>query len=43
MPSLTELSGHMTLATSFDQVRFEWSANRSVQLKIRDTILTFST
>ncbi|KAH9950696.1 WD40 repeat-like protein [Amylocystis lapponica] len=34
---------HMTLAATLDYVRFEWPAERSVRLKIRDSILTFST
>jgi len=33
----------MTLEETFEHVRFEWTAERSVQLKIRDVTLTFST
>ncbi|KAJ7162930.1 hypothetical protein C8R46DRAFT_1101904 [Mycena filopes] len=34
---------NMTLAESLDFVRFEWTAERSVRLRIRESILTFST
>lgn len=33
----------MTLEESLENVRFEWTAERSVQLRIRDVTLTFST
>lgn len=33
----------MTLEETLEHVRFEWTADRSVQLKIRGVILTFST
>ncbi|KAJ7776775.1 hypothetical protein DFH07DRAFT_797695 [Mycena maculata] len=33
----------MTTAESLDLVRFEWTAERSVRLKIRESTLTFST
>lgn len=33
----------MTLEETFEHVRLEWTADRSVQLKIRGVILTFST
>lgn len=33
----------MTIAETLERVRFEWTADRSVKLKIRDSILTFST
>jgi hypothetical protein len=33
----------MTLEESLEHVQFEWTAERSVQLKIRDVTLTFST
>lgn len=33
----------MTFEETFEHVRFEWTAERSVQLKIRDVTLTFST
>ncbi|KAF8260917.1 hypothetical protein EI94DRAFT_1747183 [Lactarius quietus] len=32
----------MSLEETFEQVHFEWTAERSVQLKIRDVTLTFS-
>ncbi|KAI0076735.1 WD40 repeat-like protein [Panus rudis PR-1116 ss-1] len=35
--------GHMTLAETLEYVRFEWPAERSVKLRIRESILTFST
>lgn len=45
--SLTGLSpprlAVMTLEENLEHVRFEWTADRSVQLKIRGVILTFST
>ncbi|KAG7444190.1 uncharacterized protein BT62DRAFT_988008 [Guyanagaster necrorhizus] len=34
---------NMTLSESLTLVRFEWSAERSTKLKIRDSVLTFST
>ncbi|KAJ7166355.1 hypothetical protein C8R43DRAFT_985618 [Mycena crocata] len=34
---------NMTIAESLNLVRFEWTAERSVRLKIRESILTFST
>ncbi|KAJ7644581.1 hypothetical protein FB45DRAFT_898250 [Roridomyces roridus] len=34
---------HMTTAESLTLVRFEWPADRSVKLKIRESTLTFST
>lgn len=33
----------MTLEETLEHVHFEWTADRSVQLKIRGVILTFST
>ncbi|KAI9511385.1 hypothetical protein F5148DRAFT_1323298 [Russula earlei] len=36
------LSAVMSLEETFDQVQFEWTAERSVQLRIRDVTLTFS-
>jgi hypothetical protein len=33
----------MTLQETLENLRFEWTAERSVQLKIRDVTLTFST
>lgn len=33
----------MSLEETFEHVHFEWTADRSVQLKIRDVTLTFST
>lgn len=33
----------MTVADTLALVRFEWTADRSVKLKIRESILTFST
>ena len=33
----------MNLEETFENVHFEWTAERSVQLKIRDVTLTFST
>ncbi|PCH40392.1 WD40 repeat-like protein [Wolfiporia cocos MD-104 SS10] len=35
--------GRMTLAATLGNVRFEWPADRSVRLKIRESTLTFST
>ncbi|PCH40400.1 WD40 repeat-like protein [Wolfiporia cocos MD-104 SS10] len=35
--------GRMTLAVTLGNVRFEWPADRSVRLKIRESTLTFST
>jgi len=34
---------NMTIAESLNLVRFEWPADRSVRLKIRESTLTFST
>ncbi|KAJ7465077.1 hypothetical protein FB451DRAFT_1262556 [Mycena latifolia] len=34
---------NMTIAESLDLVRFEWPADRSVRLRIRESTLTFST
>ncbi|TFK39093.1 hypothetical protein BDQ12DRAFT_683016 [Crucibulum laeve] len=34
---------NMTIAETFEKVRFEWVADRSVKLKIREVVLTFST
>ncbi|KAI0671154.1 WD40 repeat-like protein [Trametes maxima] len=36
-------AAHMSLEATLVNVRFEWTADRSVRLKIRDTTLTFST
>ncbi|KAJ3733629.1 hypothetical protein DFJ43DRAFT_1117017 [Lentinula guzmanii] len=36
-------AGNMNIAETLEFVRFEWTADRSVKLKIRDSILTFST
>ncbi|KIK67043.1 hypothetical protein GYMLUDRAFT_216928 [Collybiopsis luxurians FD-317 M1] len=36
-------AGNMTVAETLELVQFEWTAERSVKLKIRDSILTFST
>ncbi|KAJ3759980.1 hypothetical protein EV360DRAFT_81604 [Lentinula raphanica] len=36
-------AGTMSVAESLEFVRFEWTADRSVKLKIKDNILTFST
>ncbi|KAJ4468166.1 hypothetical protein J3R30DRAFT_3715082 [Lentinula aciculospora] len=36
-------AGNMSLAETLQFVRFEWTADRSVKLKIRDSTLTFST
>jgi hypothetical protein len=33
----------MTLEETLENLRFEWTAERSVQLRIRDVTLTFST
>jgi WD40 repeat protein len=33
----------MTIAETLEWVRFEWPAERSVKVKIRDNVLTFST
>ncbi|EJD50966.1 hypothetical protein AURDEDRAFT_112046 [Auricularia subglabra TFB-10046 SS5] len=35
--------GRMTIASTLDWVSFEWPADRSARLKIRDSILTFAT
>jgi WD repeat-containing protein 7 len=35
--------GNMTVAETLELVQFEWTAERSVKLRIRDSILTFST
>ncbi|KAJ7726520.1 hypothetical protein B0H16DRAFT_1592489 [Mycena metata] len=35
--------GNMNIAESLNLVRFEWTAERSVRLRIRESILTFST
>lgn len=34
---------HMGIEATLANVQFEWTAERSVRLKIRDSILTFST
>lgn len=34
---------HMTLAATLEAVRFEWPADRSVRVKIREAIFTFAT
>ncbi|KAG8922537.1 hypothetical protein FRC02_011798 [Tulasnella sp. 418] len=34
---------HMTIASTLDWVAFEWPNERTVRLKIRDSVLTFST
>ncbi|KAJ3890399.1 hypothetical protein GG344DRAFT_49579 [Lentinula edodes] len=36
-------AGNMSVAETLQFVHFEWTADRSVKLKIRDNILTFST
>ncbi|EIW52425.1 WD40 repeat-like protein [Trametes versicolor FP-101664 SS1] len=36
-------AAHMGIETTLTNVQFEWTAERSVRLKIRDSILTFST
>ncbi|KAE9411158.1 hypothetical protein BT96DRAFT_982933 [Gymnopus androsaceus JB14] len=36
-------AGNMTIAETLELVQFDWTAERSVKLKIRDSILTFST
>ncbi|KAJ7068988.1 hypothetical protein B0H15DRAFT_138368 [Mycena belliarum] len=36
-------AANMTIAESLDLVRFEWPADRSVRLRIRESTLTFST
>ncbi|KAF9071140.1 WD40-repeat-containing domain protein [Rhodocollybia butyracea] len=36
-------AGNMTIAETLEFVHFDWPAERSVKLKIRDSILTFST
>lgn len=36
-------SANMTIAESLNMVRFEWPAERSVRLRIRESTLTFST
>ena len=36
-------SANMSVAGTLEFVRFEWTAERSVKLKIRDSTLTFST
>ena len=33
----------MTIAGTLEWVQFEWVADRSVKLKIKDSVLTFST
>lgn len=33
----------MTVAGTLDSVRFEWTADRNVKLKIRESVLAFST
>lgn len=33
----------MSVEETLDLVKFEWVADRSVKVKIRDSILTFST
>ncbi len=33
----------MTLEASLVDVRFEWTSDRNVKLKINDSVLTFST
>ena len=42
-PSWSPLLAVMTLADTLEHIRFEWTAERSVQLRIRDVTLTFST
>ncbi|KAL4249830.1 hypothetical protein ABKN59_006616 [Abortiporus biennis] len=36
-------AANMPLATTLEAVKFEWTAERSVKLKIKDSVLTFST
>ena len=36
-------SGNMTTAETLDLVRVEWNADRSVKVRIRQSVLTFST
>ncbi|CAK5284382.1 unnamed protein product [Mycena citricolor] len=36
-------AGNMDVAESLDAVRFEWPSDRSVRLRIRESVLTFST
>lgn len=36
-------TGKMTVSEAMQGVKFEWTAERSVKLKIRDSTLTFST
>ncbi|RDX48877.1 WD40 repeat-like protein [Lentinus brumalis] len=36
-------AAHMTLEASLVDVRFEWTSDRNVKLKINDSVLTFST
>jgi hypothetical protein len=36
-------TGSMDLVNSLDAIRFEWSGDRNVKLRIRDITLTFST
>lgn len=38
-----DLTADMTVGASLEWVRFEWTAERSVKLKIRESTLTFST
>lgn len=33
----------MSVAATLEWIKFEWVADRSVKLKIRESILTFST
>jgi WD repeat-containing protein 7 len=40
---LTLCSANMTIAGTLEFIHFEWPAERSVKLKIRESVLTFST
>ena len=37
------LLAHMSVEDTLEKVHFEWHSSRSVQVKIRDAVFTFST
>ena len=43
VPSIGCISGNMTTAETLDLVRVEWIGDRSVKVRIRQSVLTFST
>lgn len=37
------LPAHMTLASTFDTLVFEWPSAKTARLKIKDSVFTFAT